>query len=1427
MLLLATVSGLSLGAPPLASQTLPITGRIQVSGAGTPTTTQRQLQGQLHQGQLQVQLLPAWSEYYRGLVDLGRLQAPEPVETVAPGPDGAFELTAPAPGVWTVRVSAPGFVAMERSLRPLAEPLELQPVVLLPDAGMDAQVLDSEGRPLAGVWVGVLPSRAGWEIWREAWEGKWMPARRLVLTDEDGRARVPRAPGEELLLRAVRRGGPMSVEISTSGGLVVARPSPGREWDLRVRDARGRPAPDVSVRLGEWRWPAGVTDAEGRLPLSLPDGEDSLVWLGTETGWKIRIPVPAGDAGEPSGDDPGDDSSVEPAPLLVTLPDPVRISGGVTDGDTGEPLADAMVWSGSDARELVFTDPHGRFDLEVAPASRAVVSAVLPRYRGYRQTASIREGTVRGLAFPLQPLLDLRGIVLDPSREPVAGARVMSRGPQRSPSWTGRGVFAATTGADGRFHIDRQPSPGETGLRIRAETEGHAPTELRWDPRRMGEELEIVLSYGAVLTGEVVDPQGQPLPGARIALFLVREQVTLREEGGEDYETLAGPDGRFSAAALPLARFAVEVRHPGYAPAVLQGVDTGPPEDMSSPEESSPEVGVAPGAGQAAGTVRTVDLGTVVLEPGAAIEGRVVGRDGQPVAGARIQTRRSRYRRVEAPNGPPPGGDPKAVTGHDGTFRLADFRAGATVSLEVAADGYIDVRVPQVVAPTETPLELVLERGGRLFGSVRDGAGRPVPRAWIQVQPWSGDVRSQSPKALTLTGHADEHGRFDFEAAPAGEIVLEVRARGFVPWRRTDLVIPGEGDAEPGAVDAEASGVGPVEVALARGLVLEGRVTAVRGGPAVRAEVQWWPKPEIDGQSVFAARQVTRTDTDGWYRFEGVAPFPGQISASQDLSRARRDIELSETERRFDLQLQIGPGIAGRVLDHRGEPLEGVRITALPLDFQQSWHRTTSKLDGTFHIPLDPGEYRLQAWKAGWAEAQPQDRLSVTDRPLESVELTLRRGARVWGTIDGLSGAQMGGLQLTGRSLSADRQTVSGEAHLSGVYRIAGVSPGTWEVEARFGSGRSARGTVEVEPETVEARLDLVFEPAVELRGEVRCNGEPGTGYRVSLSRIQQQDHPWVALNTRTDGAGRFRFSEVDPGTYRLAVRHEQGWVQVRELELSMDREVLLEASTTRVTGRLTEGLGDALAGGRVSFASTARIEGEPVSVSELSDAEGRFHIGALPEGTYQVTVTTERHSPKTFEARLAGTEVDLGDIRLDPGAGFALAPRVGPDGEIPEAVFVSLYPPGETQPLLTRQAPVEAGVATFAAAPAGSWSLLASARDTLPEMLSLEIPEDGLPEPIPVVFQRSATLQLRVPELQSSGGNAWARLWDSAGQPFHGVPVPGFRMEQGWPLHRGAGVVTVLPADTWTVEVTAADGRVWSARVTIEPGELGYLVLE
>lgn len=408
----------------------------------------------------------------------------------------------------------------------------------------------------------------------------------------------------------------------------------------------------------------------------------------------------------------------EPAAAAVAEPPPCLLSGTVVD-PRGLPVVGAKVRlvSGNRRRRNrsvdVTTDGVGRFQAEVRAGGvwiRVQADGFVPEQEGTEVRAGVPHdvGEIR-LARGAQ----LRGRVTDGAGRPLPQARVRARGP-------GRGArHDARSDVDGRFSIQVR----EGVYRLSGEAPGYVATELDGVAvtEEAGAEVALVLQRGGTLRGTVWSPDGKPVPSAQV--FAYRDGERLGADAADE-------QGRFA----------------------IDGIEPGPLELFARSEDRALSCRVPI---QISAQEQVQD---VVLHEAAKIAGQLRTPDGTPLAGVRV-------RAVEV------RGDVRrrSQTDDDGRFAIENLYPGV-YRLEVVRQGRRPTS-PEGAEAVEVirgvvERDLVIARGARIAGEVRDASGRPVEGAGVFA------IRDGDYLGTTRT---DEAGAFEIEDLPGGTYRLFVR----------------------------------------------------------------------------------------------------------------------------------------------------------------------------------------------------------------------------------------------------------------------------------------------------------------------------------------------------------------------------------------------------------------------------------------------------------------------------------------------------------------------------------------------------------------------------------------------------------------------------------------------------------------------------
>jgi carboxypeptidase family protein len=1140
---------LAVGLPAaLAAEPIHVSGRIL-------QTADRVLAG------ARVELLSGDETYEEAAQRLGGSGGPAPLATARTDADGFFAIQAPESGCFRVRVRADGYAAEEYPLRPLVEDRDLPPTVLGRAVRREVRVVDRDGRPLAGV-------RFLGDIWRHGPPGTWWPFETRGVTGVDGRGALPWST--QMVFPRILLVSPLLLGQSAAAGEgpVTLRASAGRSFQIEVRGADDKPMPGALVRWKEEI--LGLTGPSGRLEVAAPTSGNLPLTVETREGWQARIAVPAG--GTP--------------PLVTVRPAPPRtLSGRVVEKATGAPVANAVVWA-EERPAAVHTGPDGGFRL-TAPAGTVFLEAGaaghLPAER-----KSVAQGSSAPVILALEPAAKLSGVVVDAAGRPVSRAGLELGLQSSRPRSSGWGGLYAWSRADGRFQIPGLPF--RAGGTIRAQRSGFAEASLAVKTPEPGgpiPPLRIVLGAGLTLSGRTVDEGGRPVAGALVTLGNGAEDFVVQRD-----QTTSDSAGRFAFRNLSPGKAQLVVRRSGFAarrlpdieiPAERSALDLGEIElkagaaiegrvtdDRDHPVEGAEVIGASPFSpvvidilepgepGQGPLQVKTGPDGTfrlTDLEPGRrtdlavrhpgyvqanvpgvevptkgllrielktahGLAGRVIGPDGEPVPDASL----SWLQETRTNGGSMSQESSLGTTDGDGGFRVTGLAPGP-IDLRVSAKGYVPRLIEGVQIPPDRDLEgfeIRLARGAFLEVRVLGPEGDPLPDAFVRAQavsPGPPSFSDSDHRAWMFNrgfSHTDEEGTCSVELPGPGSYKVMVSPSTSMSSRVTSVLV----EAGPGKT--------PVEVRLAKGVSVSGRVTSRNGEGIPNAGIQLSPVQE--GGATYTAGSLP----DGSFAIADVTPGRYQVHAGaagyQDASLPEIEVGGSAVEG-IEAQLDEKPKstatIQGHVLGLDPEELPQVRIQV----FGESPASTKVQSDGSYRLQgLAPGSWYVmaQAPSGGQRQAEAQIATEQSEVELDFDFGGLPLSGRV--TVDGapLSGARVHVFQ--GSTSVAQSQTA-----YDGTFRVGLPGPGSYDVSvlAPLGTIGYAQ-TLQVGEGGRPVTIDI---PTGSLSGRIVSAGAPVPDARVEIQGIlRSPPESFFAPALRSDGSGGFESPRLAVGSYTLNV---------------------------------------------------------------------------------------------------------------------------------------------------------------------------------------------------------------------------------------------------------------------------------------------------
>lgn len=614
--------------------------------------------------------------------------------------DGSFRLVGVTPGTVFVAARAQGFAPFGRQVEAAAEGTDLGRIVLQKGASLRVLAVDDLGAPVPGARVEAGPRLAATADGRGVALLTSVPPTAPVKVTARARGHRPgKAESNPPLPETLR------VELQRAFTLVG-----------RFVEAPGTPAAAGSLRTEQASCQTEAPlETDGRFEVDLQPGEEVTLVLRSPSARELRLPVPAGEAGEVR--DLGD---LSPPPSLTLV-------GRVVRDRDGAPVPGARIWlprPGPEgpamswaARDLLATSAGedgsfrlgglapGMADIRVdAPGfARANLPLMIP---GDEQQGDVDLNEVRLTEGTL-----LRVVMAD---EESPGENAVARADLRN-QWLEPDMLTAPV-VDGEATFRNVP-PGKVTVSVLAgrkllcerlvEIPFETAGEMEVDCRRAALTVAGVVRVGGAPAGPGVllwQPPALPT-GSRIDNVVspggLRQQ-TIFGAGRPQVDVPVGPDGRFLTHDLTPGRWQVS-----WAPQAgsLSGAQT-----VEVPQRERYE--------------------TVLTFAGRGVTGRVVDEDGHPVEGARV-------RDLEQ-------GGALAFSAADGSFSLTGL-SGERAVLEARKDELTSPATEVELAGDRTPepVELVLgtRSAPKLEVRVAGATGEPVGGALVFLEEEGKGIR--------------------------------------------------------------------------------------------------------------------------------------------------------------------------------------------------------------------------------------------------------------------------------------------------------------------------------------------------------------------------------------------------------------------------------------------------------------------------------------------------------------------------------------------------------------------------------------------------------------------------------------------------------------------------------------------------------------
>lgn len=1050
---------------------------------------------------------------------------------------GAFKLEGAIKSTMTVRVEAPGLAPALVPEAPAGAALNLKLKAGTPVVG---RVLDlTTQKPVPNATVTALERDAA-RFGRDAVHS--------VKSGDDGTFRIPDCAAGVVVVEAIA---PRKARARLDRVVAKALPAgeepkfeantlflqPGGRIAGRVLGADGKPLADAIVTAAASDGALFTMAREGRSAQRTGD-DGAFVFDGIVAGNKYTVRATKeglssreeGPIQVEAGTDRGDvelklEAGASLAFRLVTAQEvPVKdldlrlqstgrrrgfgMAGNDVDRDKIAPLGDGKF-------QIKALDA-GTFDVTLMPVDFSDVT---------REAIKLKSGETTDLGtLRVKESKSIAGKIADAAGQPVAGATISGF------SLEGEARFSreARSGADGTYRLSGLGDQPLRSLTVRAEgyaeanREGAVPGDTS---------VDFTLEKTGSIVGRV-QLRGGTVPAAfRVQAFPEAKETQERPGfrivlGGraEEDQIFTDATGNFRLDGVNPGTVTVTATSDGKAPTRKSGVKV-----VSD---------------------QIVDAGTIILDDGRALRGRVVAaKDDAPIPGATVSVSEPQGMRMMSTGRDTAAG--LAISALDGRFEISGLEP-RTYAVDASQPDYSPNSGRVEINPDADSEDFVikLSRGGSITGLVRDAQKATLPNVSVLLTkvPMGGGPQTVS------TG---PDGRYTFEKiAPGPYMVIRAPTGGgplmlFGGMQQVDVR---EGETTTHDIDEAAK------------ITVTGRVT--KGGQPVASSMLFFTQSTSGGPPTDLKQ--SRTDADGRYQIglDAAGTYAVTVAAMRSMwvgSGSGISIQVPDQPNAVvDITVKSA-GIAGHVTGNEGKPVSGAVVTVTPSGTAGSGEgghgrpgtQDSSDPDGSFLVDgLNPGVYNVNVAAVGYRNAQPSPVTISNDSDVPSLDIRLEPGRSVRGRVVDANGNGIASAYVfvAAAGSQSGRDMLPAVSDVNGTFVITAPADGAIDLTA-VASGFPPARLTGVQPQD---GVDVMMRAP--RSGHIRVSVLDAAGHPVPDASIGCQAVPDFlgAGYTRmfgdvpkTDTNGTATVNALGPGAYELTIakdtRKATGSVTVAE----------------------------------------------------------------------------------------------------------------------------------------------------------------------------------------------------------------------------------------------------------------------------------------
>ena len=445
--------------------------------------------------------------------------------------------------------------------------------------------------------------------------------------------------------------------------------------------------------------------------------------------------------------------------------------------------------------------------------------------------------------------------------------------------------------------------------------------------------------------------------------------------------------------------------------------------------------------------------------------------------------------------------------------------------------------------------------------------------------------------------------------AIVGVAVLVVAAIVWMLWSKTRGGAPAE-SAQAGAESASAAdGVAaphprsvlvkpdPIGTLRLEGQVIDAKDSSPIGGATVTLSSE--------------PPRTATTEADGSFAFDGLLARRYRVSAWKDAMYADEvDARVTATSEPVVLRMKLGNTIDVAVTAGKGgPPIAGAHVV---FDHERSIDtdaRGIAEVRGVgtfFHV--------FEVTADGWAPAGTSLMLNAAGGK-RTILIALSHGAALVGTVVDPSGHP-----VTDADVSIRNDTYSGQVatDAAGAWRFPVLAAGHYELEAESETlAPSNKTSIDVDGAHDRTGVVLHMSRGIDIAGNVVDD----KGTAVGNARVFVQSIPDWSSWTNADAQGHFAFRGEPPRSFQVFATSDSRAspaVSIDGTTGTADLRLVIVDAT--IEGTVVDDKGVPVAEAEVSARPGFGSMLSPPGRDDISDSRGRFTLGPMPDGSYDVS---------------------------------------------------------------------------------------------------------------------------------------------------------------------------------------------------------------